>query len=643
MADSVAAPSGGDGTGAWEAAAQPAASAQPAAPAQPAAAAPPPSPAQPGVQPSESAPSSATLPKQPTPDAPVATPPVVLKPNKPGGLAGIMDGMLNVLTGTTKPETATGSDGQTYVKQQTLTRGEQWMRIGEEALHGAGAGWAAGRGRNPGAALAAGVQQGDIAAQQRQQQQNDAQGSADKQNAQARQAKLDQFNFVKLQQENAARAFDLKTAAVKGTRDDIDFAQKQDALYKSEGYADMGVATDPGHLADTQKDNPDFWKDVYAGKIVQNKEYDDEGNVTGVHLWHTANNDLSQLAPKGAPLTTWQAPANPNDPNDKGKFVQTPTSGDYTKGALQAYAAKAESDRDAYVLKQANLAHTAAETAAGNATASEAPSVIGKNKAEAAQAYGAASKDNAEAEKDKQTVNDAPLVDEIGTGKMVPERLTYLLARNPGLLEEVAAKYPGFDASKAEQYPATYKDFTSGKVSVALNSGATALEHLQKLAALNTVASHISGTSAYNAYHNQLDTLAPELARFYGDTTVPAIAALKSTLGATMPGNRQAAIQTQVQSMGKKFDNFEQTWRNAAPSAAYEAPMPGVSKEAMEARAQFDPAYRERAVQTQQPAPAAASMAGAVQPGEHVSAGPNGQVVYRGGHWVNPQTGQAVQ
>jgi hypothetical protein len=39
----------------------------------------------------------------------------------------------------------------------------------------------------------------------------------------------------------------------------------------------------------------------------------------------------------------------------------------------------------------------------------------------------------------------------------------------------------------------------------------------------------------------------------------------------------------------------------------------------------------------------AGSLAGAIQPGEHISSGPKGQVVWRGGQWVNPATGQAVQ
>jgi hypothetical protein len=172
--------------------------------------------------------------------------------------------------------------------------------------------------------------------------------------------------------------------------------------------------------------------------------------------------------------------------------------------------------------------------------------------------------------------------------------VSYLLARNPELVGEVMKLDPGFDSSKAQAYPATYKDFTSGKTSVAINSGGTALSHLNELQKMNTVESHIPGTPDYNAYQNKADTVASELAKFYGDATIPAIAAIKKTLTAQLPGNRKAAIQTQAQSMGDKMDSFQQQWQNAAPSKAYQAPMPGISPQAIQARAALDPSFAAR-------------------------------------------------
>jgi hypothetical protein len=184
------------------------------------------------------------------------------------------------------------------------------------------------------------------------------------------------------------------------------------------------------------------------------------------------------------------------------------------------------------------------------------------------------------------------LVDQIGQGKIAAERVSQLLSRNPTLLEQVSQNYPDFDSSKAASYPKTYQDFTSGKTAQALNAGGTALQHLQELQALNTPASHIPGTPAYTAYQNKVDTVADELAKFYGNSTVSGIESYKKTLNSTLPGNRDAAIRTQAESMGAKMDSYETTWKNAAPSAAYQAPMPGISDKAKAARAALDPSYK---------------------------------------------------
>ena len=183
------------------------------------------------------------------------------------------------------------------------------------------------------------------------------------------------------------------------------------------------------------------------------------------------------------------------------------------------------------------------------------------------------------------------LVKEIGSGRAAPTRIDMILSRNPRLAAEVSLAFPDLDTSKLASYPTTYKDFTSGKTSVALNAGGTALGHLHELQQLNTPASHIPHTPAWTAYQNKAATVSTELAKFYGDATVPAIENIQNTLTSTLPGNRDAAIRTQAQSMGDKLDSFEQEWKNAAPSKSYEAPMPGISPQAKAARAALDPNY----------------------------------------------------
>ena len=180
----------------------------------------------------------------------------------------------------------------------------------------------------------------------------------------------------------------------------------------------------------------------------------------------------------------------------------------------------------------------------------------------------------------------------IGEGRVALNSPTYLLARKPEIMDAVAKAYPGFDASKVKAYQDTYKDFTSGKTSIAINSGATALQHLAELRQLNTNTSRVPGTKDYQAYQNKVNTVAPELARFYGNDTDLGVESMKQTLDSTF--NRDSAITTQAKSMGDKMDSYEQQWANAAPSPAYQASMPGLSQQAKLARANLDPSYAQK-------------------------------------------------
>ncbi len=588
------------------------------------------------VSPTPSAQSDTTVPQE-------QAPPLVLTPQKPGGLAGIVEGIANVLVGKTQPELATDQNGNTYVKQQGLTRGQQWMRVGEEALRGAGAGWAAGRGRNPGAALNAGVQQGEQIGAQRQQQETDLQGQADKQNAAARQAKLDQFNTVMLKQKMIQNQFDLTHMQHRATQDDLDFEKARIADEEKMGSAFLGTYTGLNSLPDVEKAHPEVIKKFMNTNDVQVIPHIDPttGQHDGVSIYLRRPGQGDQLLPPGTTFATAKL-------GDDGHYTlgTAQTSEPMSQNEIDQLNNAAHTKVGQQQTELATLAHTQAQTAAANATASEAPSVIAKNRAQTANSYADANKNNAEATETRSKADqaaDPTLVDGIGTGHLAPERMAYLLSRNPALLDAVMKKYPDFDGGRAAQYPQIYKEFTStksGTAGSAINAGASALEHLKNLQDLNTMKSHIYGTPAYNAYHNQLDTLAPELAKFYGDATIPAIAALKNTLGATLPGNREAAIRTQVQSMGKKLDNYEQQWRNAKPSASYEAEMPQMTDEAKEARASLDPNYRARLVNQQLPPQQQQAPQGGngVRPGEPTAKAADGStLVVRNGQWVKAQ------
>jgi hypothetical protein len=158
-------------------------------------------------------------------------------------------------------------------------------------------------------------------------------------------------------------------------------------------------------------------------------------------------------------------------------------------------------------------------------------------------------------------------VRQIGEGRGAPPPAG---ARTPAalrLLGAVNLAYPEYDASRFPIYQKTRADFTSGgQVAKSLNGGHTVLQHLAALQQLNTDASRIPGTKAHQAFQNQLDTLAPELARFYGNETVEGIAGYKSTLGSIL--NRDVAIQQQAKSMREKFNGFQTQWESGSPPGA---------------------------------------------------------------------------
>ena len=429
----------------------------------------------------------------------------VVTSNKPGGLMGAMKTIMDGLVGKTTPEIGTDQYGNKYVKQTNLTGGQQWMRLGAEARVGAAKGLAAGRGAgNLGASAAAGVDAGMQMRQAAQQQQKDVTAEARAQNLENANAQQQRMNLMeqslrmtRLQQEIDAPTLkassDLASTYTAAGGEKVDHAEsvKDIAAFLKE------TPERAAQLIQQQRIGivPTYETDPATGKAV----------AKGFDVYLMKDGWRKDVAPAGSEFPYY------NDAT--GQLETHRSSGPMSMGQLtdlksQAIAASKKAAADAAQQKtlqekqDADLKHVKAETA---------------------EQYSTAAKNQAEATKTKAETPDDSLVESIGTGKIAPDRLSYLLARNPNLVTAVTAKYPDFDSSKAQAYPALYKDFTSGKTAAALNSGATALGHLQELANMNTVQSHIPGRPDYNAYMNKVDTVAPELAKFYGDATIPAI------------------------------------------------------------------------------------------------------------------------
>jgi hypothetical protein len=616
---------------AWEAAATPPAgatppAAQPSSPAQPANSAQPPSPAQAALTAGQNPDRSQASTTSPTDNAAIGGPaPMVLRPAKTG-LAGIISKIADTLAGTTTPELYTNDQGEKFVYHPEMTRGQQWERIAGEAVAGAAHGLAAGKGAgNMGKAAAAGVDTGMEMADKRQQQGKEM-------TAEARQSMLDNANNQMLRMKMAEESWKATRLKTEAGQHDLEFAQNQEDRLTKEGGRVIGTAAHPGDIAGILKVQPDLMKQMVNNHTVELvPHYNADGTPGGVRVVMMPGDYRKQVAPAGSKFPTFNQVSgdydwhNASDPLTQGELDDYWTA---AGAAKQKFA----NDKNEQALKQQQT-HEAQVNA--DTKTQETPSVIAKNRAET-------EKDQAEAQKDRALFGAggpgaSNLVDMIGTGRMPPGRLSYLMARNPELLSAVSAKYPDFDGSKIDSYATTYKDFTSGKVSNQLNAGATALGHLKELKALNTAMSHIPHTAAWTAYQNKADTLATELASFYGDSTIPAIAQIKDTLASTLPGNRNAAIKTQSQSMSDKFDSFEQQWKDAAPSKTYEAQMPQMSDQAKDARAELDPNYKKRRIAelTNNPQAAAAVK---ITPGEPTIQYPDGSTgVVRNGQWVKAQ------
>jgi hypothetical protein len=172
------------------------------------------------------------------------------------------------------------------------------------------------------------------------------------------------------------------------------------------------------------------------------------------------------------------------------------------------------------------------------------------------------------------------LVESIGTGHVVADRLGYLLSKSPNLVSAVNKAYPEFDSSKAAGYPKAVQDFTSGTTAKALTAGSTALEHLKRLYDNSTTWGRLPGTQEFAQRNNDLQNVAAEIGRFNnGGTAAPSekeIDDIKANLNPFL--RRQTGIQEQVKLISDRLAQYQQQWDNAAPSDLYKRPMPNISQ-----------------------------------------------------------------
>jgi len=318
---------------------------------------------------------------------------------KAPGILGVVDSIADALVGKTKPEIGTDSQGNQYVKQQTMSRGQQWVRIGAGLVGGAAKGFAAGKGRNPGAAAAAGFDQG-------QQQSKDAAAQTPALQKQI----LANANYQKLRMDAAEQSWHLTAMKHEATEHDVTFAQGQeDRLMKVDGASLLGTAANPNDIDKILKVDPNVMKSmIQTHQIEILPHYNPDGTSAGIRVFKMPDGYRKTIEPAGTVFHTFDSTT--------GQYAEHKSSEPLTAGEVDDYETAAGNAAQKFKLDQANIAQKAAETDkakadAGKATAdaTKVPSEIAENKARTTQAYSAAAKDSAEAKQlnqasDQQTI-----------------------------------------------------------------------------------------------------------------------------------------------------------------------------------------------------------------------------------------------
>jgi hypothetical protein len=413
----------------------------------------------------------------------------VITPVKRGGLLGVVDGIADVLAGKTRPEIAKDQDGNAYVKNVSLSRGEQWERIGAEAFTGAMKGMAAGKGAgNLGKAGAAGVDQGEEMAKQRQQQEKDM-------TAEARQQTLDNANNQMLRMNMAEQTMKMAAMKTKATEDDINFAEEQTDRLVKEGGTVIGTMSRPDELRNILKVNPDVMKDMIEKHQIEiMPHYNPDGSPGGFKVIKMPDGYRTTMLPAGAEFKTFD--------QTTGQYLTHKSSDPITQGEVDDYNHAAGIAGVKFATDKQEADQKAQAIAASKATASEAPSKIAENLAEASEHRALASKayeDAAVAKAQAATaalggkaVGDLPpalqqtvrgLANYSVDPATFPQR-TY--AKGGQMDRETAvglAKQidPDYDETQYKSRSKTRSDFASGKARQTINSLNQAVNHLDRM------------------------------------------------------------------------------------------------------------------------------------------------------------------
>jgi hypothetical protein len=344
-----------DSWGAAATAAGPAPTATPAQPQTPA--------SKPGGDAATTAPGQPGAPPAAQPPAvtPVAAPPAAAARVPRKGLGGFIDKMADSLAGTDTSRVRTDPDGNLYIQHETPTRGQQWLKIAVEALTGAGAGLAAGRGEgNQGKSLQAGIQAGQQMKQAQSQEEKDQQ--------------LQVANSQMLKHQIVAQAFDMQRKVTEASQHDVEFSEGQaDRLLKQGGKRSTHI-DNLQDLTKLMRETPNFNKDQ-VGKDIYTPvaTYGPDGKPNGFDVYAKTPGSDEEMQPAGTKVPFF----NPVT----GEITYQQTSEPKSAADINAMYLSAGNARQKYLLDQAtiNEKNANAEDKKNPKARPEAPSVAAEH------------------------------------------------------------------------------------------------------------------------------------------------------------------------------------------------------------------------------------------------------------------------
>ena len=510
--------------------------------------------------------------------------PVVLQPVKRGGILGVMDDIAHALTGNaTRPEFATDNQGNKYVKETTLSSGEQWRKITGELLAGAAAGLAAGQGAgNMGKAPLAGIQ-----AQQRQQQQEDAQ----RQNmtAEARQENIDRGNRVMQNMQMTKMSWDLTNAQHVASQDDVKFFRsQQDDLLKQGGKV-VGTAKDPKDISGILKESPDAVQAmIQHGTLIPVQAVDDDGNRIGTTFIRMPDDYATKLMPAGTKLPVWNAQThkidyqNTADPIDAAHF-QVMSQGAGLQAQQWADAQHKQKLEDEKQRSETNL--QSAEAIHARAEAGQASATAAKTREETRQLQSTPGANVA------TDINTLPVTAQnalkgLADYSVSPETFPQKkYAKSNEMDRETAiglAKQlnPDYDETQYKSRNKLRQDFASGQARKTINSLNTAVQHLDRMAQsgaalqnggsqfVNAVGNwwnNAAGHPEVTVFKNDSNAVANELASVFKGTgaTDQEIKAWKDTIStASSPQQIRGSIDEALQLMNGRLKAIDDQWKS---------------------------------------------------------------------------------